>query len=126
MQLTFEGDSLGHILTKMRTFLADLPGDGAVQGLVNLDGPLPAAVKRAPKEGRGAPIDQAQAKAVFDAEAPPCTREEVVASAEDYLAAFGNTRLLERVGYPHINAIPVTDYWRVKRDLDRCVKAGKP
>ena len=90
MHLTFEGESLGHILTKMRTFLADLPGDGAVQGLVNLDEPLPPAVKRASKE-RGAPPTREQVEAVFQAEAPPCTREEVAASARAYLAAFGRT-----------------------------------
>jgi hypothetical protein len=126
LHLTFEGETLAHILTSIRSFLDSLPGDGATQGLVNLDGPLPAAVKRAPKEGRGAPIDKAQAKAIFDAEAPPCTREEVAASARAYVKAFGPNDLTRVVGYVSLNAIPDAELWRVRRDLDRAVADGKP
>jgi hypothetical protein len=125
LHLTFEGETLAHILTSIRSFLDSLPGDGATQGLVNLDGPLPAAVKRAPKEGRGAPIDKAQAKAIFDAEAPPCTREEVALSARRYVNAFGGALLTAVVGYDSLTAIPDAELWRVRRDLDACVKAGK-
>jgi hypothetical protein len=126
LHLTFEGDTLGHLLANIRGFLDSLPGEGAVQGLVNLDEPLPAAVKRASKE-RGAAPTPAQVEAVFQAEAPPCTREEVAESARAYLAAFsGISRLAERVGHHTLGTIPDNDLWRVKRDLDRAVKAGTP
>jgi hypothetical protein len=126
LHLTFEGETLGHILSNIRGFLDSLPGEGATQGLLNLDGPLPAAVKHASKE-RGAAPTPAQVKAVFQAEAPPCTREEVAESARAYLSAFsGISRLAERVGYHTLGAIPDNDLWHVKRDLDRCVHRGEP
>jgi hypothetical protein len=127
MHLTFEGETLGQILANIRTFLDSLPGDGAVQGLVNLDAPLPAAVKRAPKD-RGTPPTPEQVKAVFNAEAPPCTREEVAASARAYVDAFGSVGevMIERVGYHKLTDIPDAELWRVKRDLDACVKNGTP
>jgi hypothetical protein len=128
MHLTFEGETLGHILAKIRIFLDSLPGEGATQGLVNLDGPLPKAVRRAPKEGRGAPIDQAKAEAIFNAEAPPCTREEVAKSARNYVDTFGSVGevMISRVGYLKLTDIPDAELWRVKKNLDECIKNGTP
>lgn len=127
MKLTFEGDSLPHILSNIRSFLDSLPGDAAMQGLLNLDEPLPAAVKRASKE-RGAAPTKAQVEAAFQAEAPPCTREEVAKAARAYVDKFGSVgeRMVERVGYPRLTDIPEAELWRVKRDLDRAVASGNP
>ena len=121
MQLTFEGDSLPAILSQIRSFLDSLPGDAAMQGLLNLDEPLPAATKRAPKEGPGAKPTPAQIKAAIDAEAPPCTREEVAAAARAFVSEHGAARLPAVVGYPNLNAIPEADLWRVRRALENAV-----
>lgn len=123
LKLTFEGETLGAILPKIRQFLDDLPSEGAVQGLVNLDGPLPPAVKRAPKEGPGAKPTPEQIAAAINAEAPPCTREEVAEAARAYVAKHGAAGLPALVGYPNLNAIPEAELWRAKRALEKAVNA---
>lgn len=70
MQLTFEGETLPDIIFKIRRFLESLPGDAAQQGLVNLDEPLPPAVKRASRQREDEPTE-GQIKAAKAAQAPP-------------------------------------------------------
>ena len=70
MKLTFEGETLGAILVKVRRFLDDLPGDAAQQGLLGLDGPLPAATKRRGKDAPEEPT-AGQIEAAKVAQAPP-------------------------------------------------------
>lgn len=121
--LTFDGDTFAEILSKIRSFLDSLPGDAATQGLLNLDGPLPPAVKRAPKEGRGAKPSPEQIAAAINAEAPPCTREEVAEAARAYVAKHGAAGLPALVGYPSLNAIPTAELWRAKRALEKAINA---
>lgn len=129
MQVVFEGETLGEILPQIERFLKALPGDAAVQGLINLDGPLPAAVKRSP-HAKGAQTTPTEVRAARAAEAPPCSRDDVARSLRAYIDKFGEATAREcapaLLGAPRIADVTPENLWLAKSNIDTAIRLARP
>jgi hypothetical protein len=123
MQLVFDGDTFAEALASVRRFLADLPGDAAAQGLLSLDGPLPPAVKKTSAK-KGEEPTEAQKEAALDAQARPCSRDEVKAALRAYVDACGPDRAPELLGAPNLSAVPEEKLWRALQALKAATPAS--
>lgn len=131
MQVTFEGEALSDILPKIRQFLEDVRCHyDPAAALIAMDEELPPAVKRTKKTGPGAAPTTQKIEAVRNAEAPPCSLDDVRASINAYVARFDVHAAREHVptliGAFSISDIPETKLWKAKAKLDAAVAAGKP
>ena len=131
VQVTFEGETLSDILPKIRQFLEDVRCHyDPAAALIAMDEELPPAVKRAKKNGPGAAPTTAEIEAVRNAEAPPCSLDDVRASINAYVTRFGmdaaERHVPALIGARYTSLIPEAELWRAKAALDAAVAANKP
>jgi hypothetical protein len=132
MQLTFEGETLGEIIPKVRFFLDTVTTDEGRRNLADLHRDIPASevVRSNPKPKHGEKPSPAAIAAAQDAEAPPCSREDVKSSLEAYVVRFGfekaGLHAPSLMGAPVLTSIPAEKLWRAKAALDKAVALNKP